>query len=242
MMNVKEINQKLLELISPERGYFGRVFTWGQRPTEYEFIGYELSEDFFPTLKNMSKAQRKNLIDIMNYFEIHAHPLRNLINIRQEHQLYKFYSEIAWSHFMTVVMFGMLEIAVKGRRGVELKNKGSKIKSFLEENLSKETKKSIVERYSIEEISDYKKEIKSFSDVINHLWHQIRCGFIHDAGIESKGLEYGTLIGMETKNDPIRTKNDVPMPEWLQVTWQAILNSYGYNGSLNLPEYKKEKQ
>ncbi len=83
---------------------------------------------------------------------------------------------------------------------------------------------------------NYKKEIKNFSDVIDHLWYQIRSGFIHDAGIESKGLEWGTLSGIGTKDDPITTKHDVPMEEWLQIIWQAILNSYGYKGLLQHPK------
>jgi len=234
-------NRKLVELLSPERGYFGRVLTWGQRPTKYEFIGYELSEDFLPTLQNMSNAHRKNLMDIMNYFEIHVHPLRKLLDIREEEQLYKFYSELAWSHFMTVVMFGMLEMVVKGERGIQIDRKHQRMKDFLEENLPEETKKSIAERYSVEEISDYKGEIESFSDAVDHLWHQIRSGFIHDAGVESKGLEWYELTGIGTKDDPITTKSDVPIQEWLQITWQAILNSYGYTGSLELPKYKKKK-
>jgi hypothetical protein len=234
-------NRKLVELLSPERGYFGRVPTYGQRPKKYEFIGYELSEDFLPTLQNMSESQRKNLIDIMNYFEIHAHPLRKLLDIKQEEQLYKFYSKLAWSHFMTVVMFGMLEMATKGERGVQLSRKHQRMKDFLEENLPEEIKESIVERYSVEEISDYEEEIESFSDVVDHLWHQIRSGFIHDAGVESKGLEWHELTGVGTKDDPITIKSDVPMQEWLQITWQAILNSYGYTGSLDLLKYKKEK-
>ena len=92
-----KINQKLIEILSPERGYFGCVFTWGQRPTAYEYIGYKLTEDFSSTLQNMSEEQKKNLVTIMNYFEMHAHPLRNLLDNRQEEQLYKFYSEVAWS-------------------------------------------------------------------------------------------------------------------------------------------------
>jgi hypothetical protein len=60
---------------------------------------------------------------------------------------------------------------------------------------------------------------------------------VHDVGVESKGLDYGTLIGMGTEDDPIRSKTDVPMQEWLQITWQAILNSCGYKGVL---EYTKQ--
>ncbi len=231
--------EKLIEILSQEKGYFGRVRTWGQRPTEYEYIGYELTEDFLPTLQKISDEQRKNLVMIMYYFEMHVHPLRDLLETKQKNQLDKLYSEIAWSHFMTVVMFGMLEIAVKGERGVWLGEKGKKIKKFLQDNLSDKIKEDIAERYKVDKIFDYKKEVKSFSDVIDHMWSQIRSGFIHDAGIESKGLEWNTFEGIGTKENPITIRSDVPIQEWLQITWQAILNSYGYKGLLKLPKYKR---
>lgn len=47
---------------------------------------------------------------------------------------------------------------------------------------------------------------------------------------------------MGTEDDPIRTKTDVPMPEWLQLTWQAILNSYGYKGKLEHPKLNRAKK
>jgi len=236
--DVVKINQVLIEILGPKRGYFGRVFTWGQRPTEFEYIGYELTEDFFPILQKMSEDQQKNLMMIMSYFEIHAYPLKNLLDTKQEGCPY---SEIAWSHFMIVIMFGMLEIAVKGKRGY-LSKKKQRIKQFLEANLPKKVKESISRRYSVEEIFKYGKKIQNFSDVIDHLWDQIRSGFIHDAGIEFKGLEwykFGEEIG--TKDDPTTIKSDVPMQELLQITWQAILSSYGYKGTLVLPKFKKDK-
>jgi len=153
-------------------------------------------------------------------------------------QLYKFYSEIAWSHFATVVMFGMLEVAVKGQKGLWLKKKGEKIKKFLEDNLPQDVKDDVVRRYSTEDLFKHPKH-QTFGEVIDHLWGNVRGGFVHDVGLESKGLEYGTLIGMGTKDDPIRTKTDVPMPEWLQLTWQAILNSYGYKGKLEHPKLNR---
>lgn len=237
--NLVEINKKLIEIISQEKGCFGRIDTWGQRPTEYEYVGYELTEDFLPTLEKISDEQRKNLVVIVCYFEMHAGPLKSLLETKQKDQLDRFYSEIAWSHFMTVVMFGMLEIAVKGKRGISLDKKGKKIKKFLQDNLSHEIKESIAERYKVNKIFDYKKEIKSFSDAVDHVWFQIRSGFIHDAGIESRGLEWNTLDGIGTKENPLTIKSDVPMQEWLQITWQAILNSYGYKGLLKLPKYKR---
>ena len=236
--NVSKISQHLKDVLGPEKGYFGRVSTWGQTPNKYEQIGFVPTEDFEPMLLSMTDEQRKNLVMVMTYFEIHAHPLKNLLNANEPEQLYKFYSEIAWSHFATVVMFGMLEVAVKGKKGLWLNNKGSKIKKFLEDNLSQETKDDVVRRYSVEEMFKHTKP-KIFSEVVDHLWEHVRGGFVHDVGIESKGLEYGTLIGMGTEDDPIRTKTDVPMPEWLQLTWQAILSSYGYKGKLEHPKLNR---
>lgn len=214
---LQKINQYLKDILGQEKGYFGRVSTWGQTPNEYKQIGFVPIEDFTPMLSNITDEQRKNLVMIMTYFEIHARPLKNLLNAEKSEQLYKLYSEIAWSHFATVVMFGMLEVAVKGKKGLWLNKKGSKIKKFLEDNLSQETKDDVVRRYSVEEMFKHTKP-KTFSVVIDHLWEHVRGGFVHDVGIESKGLEYGTLIGMGTEAGPIRTKTDVPMPEWLQLT------------------------
>ncbi|MBI5530233.1 MAG: hypothetical protein HY918_01905 [Candidatus Doudnabacteria bacterium] len=46
----EKINRKLIEVLSPESGYFGRVHSWGQEQQKYIQIGYELSEEFLPTL------------------------------------------------------------------------------------------------------------------------------------------------------------------------------------------------
>lgn len=238
--NVQKINQYLKEILGPEKGYFGRVYTWGQAPNEYEQIGFIPTEDFEPMLSNLTNEQRKNLVMLMTYFEIHTCPLKNLLNANGLGTLYKFYSEIAWSHFATVVMFGMLEVAVKERKGLLLKNKRVNIKKFLENNLSQETKDDVVRRYSTEQIFNHKKH-KTFGEVIDHLWENVRGGFVHDIGLESKGFEYGTLVGMGTEDDPIRAKTDVPMQEWLQLTWQAILSSYGYKGKLEHPKLNRAK-
>jgi len=72
MSDDNKINAKLLEILSKEKGYFGRIYTWGQRPTDYEYIGYELTEDFTLTLNTMTEIQIKNLVSIINYFEIHS--------------------------------------------------------------------------------------------------------------------------------------------------------------------------
>jgi len=228
--DIIKINKKLIDILSPKKGYFGRVATWGLRRVDYKYIGYKLTKDFYSVLEDMTKEQRKTLLTIMNYFEIHARAMKNMLNVGEGEYLY---SKIAWSHFMTIIMFGMLEVAVK-RNNNHLHHKGKKIKQFLEENLSKKVKEDISKRYSLEEYSKYKKKIKKFSDVIDHLWDQVRSGFIHDAGIEFKGLEnYRFEGGIGTEKDPITIKSDVSMQELLQITWQAILNSYGYKGCLN---------
>lgn len=233
--SVQKISRYLKDILGPEKGYFGRVQIWWQMPNKYKQIGFVPTEDFEPMLLSMTEEQRKNLVMVATYFEIHACPLKNLLNANEPEQLCKFSSEIAWSHFATVVMFGMLEVAVKGQRGLWLNNKGPKIRKFLEDNLPQETKDGVVCRYSTEEIFKHKKA-DTFGDVIDHLWKYVRCGFVHDVGIEYKGLDYGTLIGMGTQDDPIRSKTDVPMQEWLQITWQAILNSCGYKGVLEHPK------
>ncbi len=240
MNEIVKLNQKLVEVLSQESGYFGRVDTWGQRPTKYEYIGYELTEDFLPILEKLTDEQRKSLTMIVMHFEIHAQPLKYILKAEEgEHTLSKFYSEISWSQFMTVVMFGMLELVIKGKRKSRLDSKRKKIVKFLEDNLPTEVKNDIANRYKVEDVFKYEKEIKTFSDVINHLWYEVRSGFIHDGGIESRGMEWSSLKGMGSKEDPITISQDVPMQELLQITWQAILNSFGYKGQLKLPKYKR---
>jgi hypothetical protein len=237
---ITKINLKLIEVLSQEKGYFGRVDTWGQRPTKYEYIGYELTEDFLPTLEKMPDEQQRNLTMIIMHFELHAQPLKSILKAEEgEHTLYTFYSEIAWSQFMTVVMFGMLELAIKGKRNGWLEFKRQKIVKFMEDNLPTETKDDIAKRYKIKEVFKYKKQIRTFSDVIDHLWYAVRSGFIHDGGIESRGMEWSSLKGFGSKDDPMTISHDVPMQELLQITWQAILNSFGYKGELKLPKYKQ---
>jgi hypothetical protein len=238
--NIIEINHNLIEILSQEKGYFGRIDTLGQRSTKYEYIGYELTEDFLPTLEKMSDEQKNNLTMIMTHFEIHAHPLKNILVTEEgEHTLYKFYSEISWSQFMTVVMFGMLELAIKGKREGWLELKRQNVIKFMEDNLPTETKNNIAKRYKVDEVFKYGKEIKTFSDVIGHLWNEVRSGFIHKGGIEWRGMEWFGLKGMGSQSDPITIYQDVPMQELLQITWQAILNSFGYQGHLKLPKYKR---
>ncbi len=238
--DLRKINDKLIELLSSEKGYFGRVISWGQVSSKYIPIGYILSEDFIPTLTTMTVEQRKLLIDVMNYFEIHARPLKALLNYEEDYS-YTWCAEIAWSHFATVIMFGMLELATKGGRGTRLKgDKGEQMKQFLENNLPQNKKDDIAQRYSVEDSFKSSAPIKTFSSVFDHLYEIIRCDFVHDIGLQSKGLEWNILSGAGTNKDPITFKKDVPMQEWLQITWQAILNSLGYKGVLELPSLKKQ--
>ena len=235
--DVAKINQKLVDVLSQEKGYFGRIaVSWGQSPTKYEYIGYKLTEDFVPILEKMTNDQRGRFVAILNYFELHAQPLQKILKAEEgAHSLEKLYAEISWSQFMTLVMFGMLEISIKEDRKDRLRDKRQKILNFLESNLAPETKEDITMRYKVEGICTYPKEIKTFSDVINHLWLEVRSGFIHDGSIESKGLEWSYLKGIGSKNDPIILFQDVPMQEFLQITWQAIMASFGYRGQLKLP-------
>ncbi len=236
-----KINQKLIEVLSKEKGYFGRVYTWGQLPTKYEYIGYELNSDFLPTLQKMSEEQRKNLVKIINYFDIHASSLKKMLDSDKKESPYDFYSEWAWSHFMTIVMFGMLEVAVKITNCARYKDnnnlylkKYESIKNFLEMFLSQKIREDITKTYKTEDGAI----LSSFSEVIKHLWDEIRSGFIHEAGVHYKGLEWNTLKGLGSEENPITIEIDVPMQELIQITWQAILNSYGYTGSLSLPKCK----
>lgn len=237
-----KINEKLSEILSEEKGYFGRVDTRGQRPTKYEYIGYELDTNFLPTLEKMSDDQIKNLVEIINYFDIHAGSLKRILVGDKKESLHDFYSEWAWSHFMTVVMFGMLEVAVRKTSCIVWKNKKKgfidkykSIESFLETYLPQDLRNDLTKRYKTED----DKTFSSFSEVILHLWEEIRSGFIHEAGIHYTGLEWSTLKGIGTKEDPITIARNVPMQEFMQITWLAILRSYGYEGSLELPKYKK---
>lgn len=238
---MEEVNKKLIEILSEEKGYFGCVYTWGgQRPTDYEFIGYELTENFLPILKNMSDEQVMNLKRIMIYFEIHAIALKELLIAKTKDKFSGLYYEIAWSHFMIVIMFGMLEITTKNKYGkIKMGEKKKKIKNFFEENLSKEIKDKISKDYKVDDIYNYNEKIENFSDVFNHLWHQIRSGFIHDASMESRGLEWYELEGIGTKDNPITFKKNVPIQDLLKITWQAILNSYGYKGTIGLPRHSR---
>lgn len=241
-----KIKHRLEEILSPQKGYFGRIITGGKGPAKYEYVGYELSSDFSETLEHMSAEQLKNLVKIINYFSIHADPLRRLIFIdeNKDEGVDRFCSDLAWQHFITVVMFGMLEVATKESKYASLdkngnlKNKEASIINFLKNTLPCELQEDITQRYKTEKIFGKEERFKTFSEVISHLWKKVRSGFIHDAGIETRGFEWHTLEGTGSKEIPIMMKSHVPMQELLQISWQAILNSYGYTGSLQLPKYK----
>ena len=64
---LRNINRKLIDVLSEDKGFFGRIDTWGQRLTKYEFIGYKFDTDFLTTLNKMSPGQRKNLVKIIIY-------------------------------------------------------------------------------------------------------------------------------------------------------------------------------
>ena len=239
---MEKVCGKLVEVLSDEKGYFGRVDTWGQRPTKYEYIGYELDTDFLPTLETMSGGQIKNLVKIINYFDIHAGSLKRIMVGDTKESLHDFYSEWAWSHFMTVVMFGMLEVAVIVTPQVVWKdkskgyiNKYKSIEFFLKTYLPQDLKEDLTKRYKTEE----GRALSSFSEVITHLWEEIRSGFIHEAGVHCTRLEWSSLRGIGTREDPITIDTSVPMQEFMQITWLAILRSYGYQGLLELSKYKE---
>jgi len=238
----KRIVDKLNELLSAESGYFGRIDTWGQRPNKYERVGYVLSKPFDETLVKMSLNQRKKLVRILFYFEIHARPLGKLLEV-EEGKSPDLFSDMAWSHFMTVIMFGMLEVAVRDTEWAIYNDrwhlkKGESIENFLVAHLPEKTKTHIADKYKVEGGTAPLTE-KSFSGVIRHLWQEIRSGFVHEGNIQNKGLEWYRLSGMGSKEDPMTIASDIPMQELLQITWQAILHSFGYKGSLELPKYER---
>jgi hypothetical protein len=248
MIDEVTIAKKLKELLSRESGLFGHQRTWGMKKEPYEFIGYELSEEFVPTLELMTDIQRKNLFSIMSYFEIHAKPLKEiLLAVQSKGKNFEIiFHETAWSHFMIIVMFGILEVAVKisplahRYENGYLKKKKS-IQDFLLAYIPITKQEDVVRRYYIEATLSSKKSVSSFSELIDHLWFEVRGEFVHDAGLQSKGLDWTAFGGGNgTKDDPIMVHTDVPVAELLQITWQAILKSYGYKGLL-IPQFIKVK-
>lgn len=62
---LQKINQCLKDILGQEKGYFGRVSTWGQTPNEYEQIGFVPTEDFTPMLSNITDEQREEVLFMM---------------------------------------------------------------------------------------------------------------------------------------------------------------------------------
>ncbi len=246
--NLIKVNEKLISLLSEETGLFGKIYSWGYGTNEkYVNVGVELSDDFYPVLENMDINQYSNFFKIITYFEIHASPLSKLFHINEKDFLDEFYSKIAWSHFITLILFGMIEIACKrvypdevDTRG-NLKEKGNNIKKFLNQYLADELKLDITKRYKVDDTFSEGVNIEKFDDVINHLWSSIRCGFVHDATIESKSLESYSMSGLGSKEDPIRLATDVAVHEWIKIIWEAILKSHGYLGTLEYCKIKYNK-
>lgn len=229
---LEKFDTHLVEMLGPKCSFFGRVNSNGQISTEHEYIGYLLSEDFLPTLKEMLPEQRKTLARTMIYFEMHMRPLRKLLDKETEkEELYRFYSKIAWSHFATLVMFGMLEVVVKGEGEIKRGEKLVRIKKFLERNLPPEKMDDIPKRYKVDKLFN-PRPITDFGSVIDHMWFDVRSGFVHNASIQHRGTEWSTLEGLGTREDPLRVQYDVPMQEFLQLSWEAILHSFGYKGAL----------
>lgn len=219
----------------------------GLRNEEYVNIGIELSDDFCPILESMDINQYSNFFKVVTYFEIHASPLRKLFLIDERDFLDRFNSEIAWSHFMTLILFGMIEIACKrvypeevNKKG-DLKEKGKNIKKFLNQFMDKELRLDVAKRYKVDDKFSEGINIEKFDDVVDHLWGNIRCGFVHDATIESKSLESYSMSGMGSEDDPIILTTDVSVHEWMKIIWQAILKSHGYIGTLDYCKIKYNK-
>ncbi len=237
--NLVSVNAKLASLLGEEAGLLGKIYSWGYGTNEkYINVGVELSDDFYPILEAMDINQYSNFFKIVTYFEIHASPLSKFFIMDEDDFLDKFNSKIAWSHFMTLILFGMTEIACKrvypdeiSGKG-DLKDKGKNIKKFLNEYLDEELKLDIAKRYKVDDKFSEGISIKKFDDVVDHLWSNIRCGFVHDATIESNSLESYSMSGLGSKDDPIKLATDVAVHEWVKIIWQAILKSHGYMGTL----------
>lgn len=235
--SIEKVNQSLLRVLSKENGYFGRVFTWGHGANDYEYIGYELTKDFYPVLEDMSSKEIDSLVKIINYFQIHAAPLKEMLPLERSSELPDIFAPTAWSHFMIIIMFGMLEVVAKQSEHKILKDNGymhkfKSVKAFLRDNLPTDVKKEIVKDYKTPDGS----QLDSFDDILWHLWQDLRSGFVHEAEIKSLGLEWTEIEGMGTENEPLEFNKNIPMQEWMRYTWLAILRNYGYEGRIELPE------
>lgn len=221
-----KLKERFIDIFSPSSHLFGRVRTHGRSENKFEWNGCAVDKYTFDFVDRLSPAERKDLAKILTYFEIHMRPLRLLL---EEDEIL---NEIAWSHFATLIMFGMLEVAVKVRQeGIssdsKLENKGRKIRDFLELHLPDSTKQALTQRYKTNIIRDKSVRKGNFKEVTQHLWEEVRSEFTHSAGIHWLGFEFGGLEQSNEKGGTVITFwQDVPIQEWLILTWQAIFHSF----------------
>lgn len=235
-MEAETLNNKLKEVFAKSNGYFGRVYTWGQTETKYVSIGCAPDVDTLGFIQQLNEQEKKNLTRLLTYFEMHGKALKYMLGAETDNQLDNWFIETSWSHFATVIMFGLLEAAIKtvekkGALDDKLYDKGNEIKNFLEKYISQEQKISIVEHYKSANVIPTK--LSNFSEVIDDMWNEHRSGFIHSVGVHAVPLEPHSVSGIGTKESPLSFPRQVAMYEWLILAWQAILNAYGYKGKLN---------
>ncbi|QQS22736.1 hypothetical protein IPM19_03850 [bacterium] len=163
-------------------------------------------------------------------------PLKSILESHTEMSLDRFYAETAWSHFAIVIMFGLLEVAVKVGKGIAIEDflgdKGREIKAFFVKYLDVERQTKIAEDYK--PIDDTRK-LTTFEDVVQDMWDEYRSGFVHSVGVHSvphEPVSFGD--GGEKDGIPvIAISKEVPVFTWLIITWQAIFKSLGFKGNLN---------
>lgn len=239
LVTAEELDVKIKDVFSVSNGYFGRVNTYGQTKNEFEFLGLYCKTSYLPWLESLNNEQRRELLRITSYFEIHMRPLKKLLYIDEKDYIDRFSSEMAWSHFATTIFFGILEVAIKLRdknMAIDdyLRYKLKNILAFLNQNLSQQEKDSVVSRYKYKS-RDNTKHNGTFNAVVKDMWDEVRSGFTHDAGFERAGLENAFFVDAGVKKDgiPVLTiSEDVSIQDWLQITWQSIFNAYGFGDDL----------
>lgn len=235
-MQQEKIQKKIEELFDSSQGLFGRVDSWGQTQAKFVRIGCVFDTDLILFLNKLSELQQRSLTRMLTYFEGHMKPLKRMLDTHSESLLDRWFTETAWSHFSVVIMFGLLEAAVKT---IELKSdfdtklydKGNEIKKFLVKHISLEQQTEVVKNYKSKDPAPAK--FNNFSEVIDDMWNEYRSGFIHSVRVHAVPLESYSISGIGTKKDPLSFPRQVAMYEWLILTWQAILNAYGYKGKLS---------
>jgi hypothetical protein len=236
----EKINDKLNEIFAVSNGYFGTVDTWGLQAAKYVNIGCVPSLETLDCVKALNVKQLNDLMRMIVYFEMHMKPLKSMIDVQSENTLDKWHKQTAWSHFATVIMFGLIEVAVKTielNKDIDeyLNEKGKNIYSFLNKYISEEQQADIVQRYKSKNTIFNRPNVTNFKGVVADLWDEFRSGFVHSAGVHSVPLEPTSITnGGQTKEgyQIMALHTEVPMYEWLIIAWQAILNSYGYKGKL----------